>query len=105
MAKRKSNTEFLVDVMDFSRHGALMQVFILDGLAKWAEQVAASTPADYPKFTGVHPESWIACGKELKAKLDERYEKPVKPLIEQLKVQISTEQSKSTRPQPTSSTS
>ena len=74
MAKaRKTNIEFIVDAMEFSAYGALSQAFIMEAVSKYAEQVAASKPEDFPKNGFIQPEVWISVGKELQAKLRLHY--------------------------------
>jgi hypothetical protein len=68
--KRKTNIEIVNDIMNFSRYGALAQVFVMDALLKMSEAVAKSTPKDYPKNNFIHPEAWIGVAKEIKAKLE-----------------------------------
>lgn len=68
--KRKTNVELITYLMNYSKHGALMQGFIIDALGKHANKVAESTPADYPEDCMVSPEAWIGVAKELKEALD-----------------------------------
>lgn len=65
---RKSNTEFLVDLMDFAKAGPLMQAFVLEAVAKYAEQCAKADPAvfDSPMLNGA---AWHRCAVEAKAAL------------------------------------
>lgn len=69
--KRKTNEELVVDIMTFSRRGALSSMFVMDALLRHAEVVSKSTPADYPANHVVNPAAWIDVAKEIKAKLDE----------------------------------
>jgi hypothetical protein len=71
--KRKTNEQIVRDMMNFSKFGALSQMFIMDALTKHANAVAASTPADYPEGSMVHPEAWIGVAKEISEKLKEHY--------------------------------
>jgi len=69
MAGRKTNTEFVEHLMEFSRNGALMQLFILTAIEKYAQQVAAS---DLKAMEGgmISPQAWKACGVEAITELD-----------------------------------
>jgi hypothetical protein len=71
----KTNEDILRDIMNFSRYGALAQLFVIDALTKFANTVAASKPEDYPDNGIVQPEAWIGVAKEIKEKLDEFYGK------------------------------
>ena len=73
MSKRKTNVQFLKQVMEFSDHGALMQMFIVEGLRLYAEKVLADQDKlrESMKDGFIHPDAWIGCAKEFTAKLDE----------------------------------
>lgn len=67
---RKTNVEMLTHVMEYSRHGALMQAFVIEACARYAKQCAATDPAEFDSglLSGA---AWVGCAKELKAALDE----------------------------------
>ncbi|WP_316196646.1 hypothetical protein [Bradyrhizobium sp. SZCCHNS3053] len=69
--KRTDNVTFVKELMNFSKFGALSEIFVIDALAKWSEIIANSDPAklETPMISG---EAWIGVAKEIKAKLDER---------------------------------
>ena len=71
MAKQKTNIAFVRDLMEFSQHGALAQLFVLDALSKWADIIANTDPVkcDSPMISG---EAWVGVAKEIKGKLDAR---------------------------------
>lgn len=76
MSKPQNNTEFLTDLMEYSKSGPIMQVFIIDALAKQAKRIA-ETPLEelvkaFGNFPFVSPEAWQATAKELHQKLQER---------------------------------
>jgi hypothetical protein len=75
MAKHKTNVQFVKHIMEYSQHGALMQVFIMQALDQYSKRVAASTPEklDSPMVDG---RSWHGCAKELQAALDAHFERP-----------------------------
>ncbi len=56
----KSKT--LDKVLDCSPLAFLM---VLEGVRRYAEDVAQSQPADYPSNGLIHPESWIATAQEI----------------------------------------
>lgn len=65
---RKTNTEFLTELMDTASSGPLMQAFILDALAKVARRCveASAEELDTPMVNGY---AWKRCAIELDAKL------------------------------------
>ena len=42
--KRKTNIELVTDLMTHSKQGVLMQAFIIEAIAKYAEQTKVSPP-------------------------------------------------------------
>lgn len=42
--KRQTNVEFITDLMDFSRSGALMQAFVIEAIGKYSELTLADGP-------------------------------------------------------------
>lgn len=66
--KRETNEQFIARMMNYSKGGALMQMFILQCLDKYAEAVAAASPESLE--TGmISGKAWHACAVELKAEL------------------------------------
>ena len=72
--KRLSNTEFIEHVMEFSKHGALMQAFILQGLEKYSaavvtdkEQLCINLENGY-----ISGPAWVSCAEELHGLMAER---------------------------------
>ncbi|MCR6481044.1 hypothetical protein NU688_33140 [Variovorax sp. ZS18.2.2] len=67
-----TNVEFVVDLMEFSQHGALSQVFVIDALQKHADRVAAADPRilDHGFISG---ERWVSVAKEIQGKLNAKY--------------------------------
>jgi hypothetical protein len=70
-----TNEELVAHMMRFSNFGALSQMFIVDAITKAAEAVANSKPEDYPpeRMMMVTPEAWIGVAQEIKATMDEFY--------------------------------
>jgi len=81
MSKRKTNVEFITEVMEYSRCGALMQGFVIDSIGKMARAVLdAGEPEDDGKGL-VNSQAWYQCAKELDEKLTEHYG-PMNPIKE-----------------------
>jgi len=66
-----TNTEFVTELMEYSRCGPLIQVFVIQALAQFSKQVASSTPEalDTPMVSGA---TWHRCAVEIREKLNAR---------------------------------
>ena len=72
-ARKMSNIEFVVELMQFSRYGPLAQMLIIDAIIKYSAVVAAATdPAPYTNGL-IDGRLWIECGRDIKRQLDEFY--------------------------------
>lgn len=71
----RNNTEFVTELMDFSRHGALMQAFVMEALEKWSRVVLDNQEQlrDDMKNSLVDAGAWIGCAEEIQQKLETRY--------------------------------
>jgi hypothetical protein len=65
----KTNVEFVTDLMEFSRFGALAQLFIIDALDKWSKIVADAPPIEHPMVNGT---AWKGVAAEIQRKIAER---------------------------------
>lgn len=72
MATRKlrTNEDFVRDLMNYSQHGAMMQMFVMTALEKYAQQVRDAGPKifDSDFLSG---EAWHGTAQELLRRLDE----------------------------------
>lgn len=72
---RKTNAEVLTELMEFSRNGIMMQLFIVDTLEKQARAIAEMPLEDLKKAFGEHSmisaEAWQETAKELHKTLEE----------------------------------
>lgn len=76
--KTKTNVQFLKQIMEESNYGVLAQAFVMEAVAKYADVVSESTPTDYEGVKNfINPDAWIGVGKEIKQKMDARYNKPI----------------------------
>jgi len=69
--KQKTNEEFIADLMQFSRRGALMHAFIFQALDTFSARVSKLKPSEC-ETTMVSGEAWHDCGVELQEKLKAR---------------------------------
>jgi hypothetical protein len=86
MAKRKvvtpvvprqmTNIEFITDMMTFSQHGAMAQLFIMDAVGKWAKKVAETPYEEVAKEFGpnyfISSKAWHETAKEIHEKMNNR---------------------------------
>lgn len=73
--KNKTNVEHIKHIMEFSRHGALMQAFVIDALIKRSEEVIKNEGPliETMKDGFVSGEAWVGCAKELNEYLSKAY--------------------------------
>lgn len=71
MTSKSTNVEFVVELMEYSTHGALIQAFVMQTLEQYAQRVAAMTPEalDTPMVSG---HAWHGCAVEVRDKLSRR---------------------------------
>ena len=69
--KSMTNEEFVSNLMTFSDHGALMQILIIDLLAKGAKRVAEAPVVDDDGIINMH--AWKSCAVELRNRLVVKY--------------------------------
>jgi hypothetical protein len=72
---RGTNVEFVTELMECSRHGTLMQAFVMEALEKWSQTVINHREQLEKDMENgpVHARSWIGCAEEIKTKMEERY--------------------------------
>lgn len=70
--KRKTNIEAVVDLMEFSRYGALAQLFVVDALSKHARHVADAPVEAFAGMRGgmINQEAWQGVAREIAQKMD-----------------------------------
>ena len=76
-ASRMSNIEFVAELMQFSRYGALAQLFVMEALIKYSAVVSTATdPSPYTSalFDG---RLWIECARDIKRQIDAFYDRDV----------------------------
>lgn len=70
--KRETNEQFVKRVMNFSRYGALSQIFIMQALDSYSKAVANADP-DKCGNALINGEAWVNVAKELQAELMAHY--------------------------------
>lgn len=68
---RKTNVEAITELMEFSKYGALAQMFVIDALTRHAEAVMEAPDSAFESMAGfIAPQAWRGVAKEIKEKLD-----------------------------------
>lgn len=74
--KHETNVQIVKRMMEFSRNGALAQIFIMDAIEKCARAVANTDPAKLREMMGedglIDPRSWQDTAREICDNLDAR---------------------------------
>lgn len=70
--KTLTNDAFMKELMNFGPTGALQQVFILQAITKYAEQVAQATLEEL-ESPFVNPAAWQATAKHILKRYSENY--------------------------------
>ena len=70
--QRLTNEEFVSDLMNYSRFGGLVQVFVIEAIRHYAETMASADPAKFDNDL-LNGKAWIGVAQEVKAKLDAQY--------------------------------
>jgi hypothetical protein len=60
--KHKTNVQLIIDLMTHSQQGVLMQAFLIEAIAKYAEQTKVSPPWSNQSF--ISEAAWRACADE-----------------------------------------
>lgn len=66
---RKTNAEVVAELMEWSRNGVFMQLFILTAIEKYAKQVGAA-PQGFMGDGLINEELWRRCANEAAAAID-----------------------------------
>lgn len=70
--KATTNIEFLTEMMEFSRCGALAQVFVMEAVRRYAKQVAEYTPEQVAAIDNgfMSGQVWQKVAKEINGKME-----------------------------------
>jgi len=70
MVKQKTNIKLVTHMMTYSKQGVLMQAFIIEAIAKYAESVIKANPLTLsPDISGY---AWDACASEALVAINNR---------------------------------
>ncbi len=77
MPEPMTNLDCLTQIMNFSRHGALAQAFVMDALSKHAAHIAGMPLDELKKRFGDHPmisaEAWQSVAREIHEALEAHF--------------------------------
>lgn len=62
----KTNVEFVTELMEFSRHGALSQIFVITAIQKYAEACSERRISDN---SFIDPDAWQGVAREIRDKM------------------------------------
>lgn len=73
MNDRKTNEEFVVEIMNFSRHGAIVQAFVIESLRYYSELISKTNPKEVDTAF-ISGSLWKDIAIEIQEKLKANYE-------------------------------
>ena len=62
--KHKTNIELVTEMMSYSKQGVLMQAFIIEAIANYAERVQSALKDAKDENAIISPHAWLACADE-----------------------------------------
>lgn len=71
MTRKSTNVEFIVELMEFSNNGPLIQVYVLEALRLYSDSVVQNQD-QIPEEGFISRKLWVSCAEEVLAKLKER---------------------------------
>jgi hypothetical protein len=72
--RQKTNVEFVVEAMEYSRFGALKQAFIVEALGFYCDHVLSNPPPEIDDTKSlVSPKLWYDIAVELRKELELKY--------------------------------
>lgn len=71
--KRLTNEQFVKRLMNYSRHGALMQVFIIEAMSQYAKQVVEGADKADWSHSMITKDVWVSVAKDLLRSMEEQY--------------------------------
>ena len=70
MKKPKTNIKLVTEMMEYSQHGALAQMFVIAAIDVYSRQVIAGPLLDPDSF--VNPEKWKEVAEDIQRQLRDR---------------------------------
>ena len=70
MSKYQTNVELVTRMMEYSQAGALVQAFVIEAIANYAEQTLEAEP--WPAGHFINQDAWKLCAKECLSSIQNR---------------------------------
>lgn len=72
--KQKNNVEFVKELMEFSKFGTLSQIFIIEAILRYANEIVENQEKVKKEMHRhfIHPDAWIGAASEIKEKFEKR---------------------------------
>lgn len=70
LPRGESNVEFVERIMTFNPYGALVQMMVIEAVARYADECAKTKIADGGML---NPEAWQACAVWIKQEMEKKY--------------------------------
>lgn len=68
--KPQTNVQLVTHLMEFSPKGPIMQAFVIEALAHYAEHTL--NQGTWSKHSSINQDTWKACAAEVKKTIEER---------------------------------
>jgi len=76
MNQHMTNVEFVTDLMEYSKYGAMVQLFVIEALHHYSNTVANASPEQFEEWNGlISPQAWQGVAREIAEKIDQRSSK------------------------------
>lgn len=75
MAKLKNNNDLVKDLMNFSPYGALCQIFIIEAISRYCEEVKAHEieEDEEGRIPFISPEAWKGVAEDISKRMEDFY--------------------------------
>jgi hypothetical protein len=87
----QSNTEFVVDIMNYSECGGMIQMFVIEALRYYSEQVANGVMPKSDPNAFINPRDWWHCAREVQKKIRAKYEGDVEDVQPEAAITLAEE--------------
>jgi hypothetical protein len=73
--KRLTNVEFVTQLMEFSRRGALAQAFVIEAIGRYAREITSNETFTRESMRDglIDADAWIDVAREVKTRMAEQY--------------------------------
>ncbi|WP_339800738.1 hypothetical protein [Saezia sanguinis] len=69
-----TNVEFVTDLMEYSKYGAMAQLFVIEALHHYSNSVANASHEQFEEWNGlISPQVWQGVAREIAEKIENRH--------------------------------